>query len=51
MIFRPSIERQGIKWRDGVPIPVKNSDPELVFSERTVATKMEKKKTEEKGVQ
>jgi hypothetical protein len=37
------VERQDIKWRDGVAIPVKNSDPELFLSERTSGTKIEKR--------
>jgi hypothetical protein len=37
------VERQGIKWRDGVATPtVKNSDPELLLPKRTAGTKMEK---------
>jgi hypothetical protein len=38
----PLVERQGIKWRDEITIPVKNSVPELFMSERTAGTKIEK---------
>jgi hypothetical protein len=33
------VEEQGIKWRDGVAIPVKSSDSELFLSEGTTGTK------------
>jgi hypothetical protein len=36
------VERQGIKWKDGIAIPQSNSDPELFLSERTAERKMEK---------
>jgi hypothetical protein len=36
------VERQGIKWRDGVAIPVKNSVPEIFLCERNSGTKLKK---------
>jgi hypothetical protein len=39
----PPVERQGIKWNDGLDISPSKTDPELFLSKRTAGTKLEKK--------
>ena len=43
------VEEQGIKWRDGVAVPVKSSDSELFLSEGTTGTKTKKSMRERRS--
>ena len=43
------MEGQDIKWRGGVVIPVKSSDPEVILSEESAGTKIEKSLTERRS--